>query len=115
MCGIVGIYLKSKKFEKDLGKRPININASSPVKELNTDEGCWISVQDLSGIFTEADAVLILTGWEEYKQINWNNVAKVMRKPSWVFDSRSIVDSEKVIKAKLNLWRVGDGSIQNKH
>ena len=50
-----------------------------------------------------------------YKKINWSKASKMMRSPAWVFDSRSIVDSKKVIKAKLNFWRVGDGSIQNKH
>ena len=49
-----------------------------------------------------------------YSDLNWEIVAKSMRSPAWVFDSRSIVDSKKVIKAKLNFWRVGDGSIQKK-
>ena len=33
-----------------------------------------------------------------------------MIQPAWIFDSRSILDSEKVKNAELNLWRVGDGS-----
>ena len=33
-----------------------------------------------------------------------------MRKPSWVFDARSIVEKEKVIDANLNLWQIGDGA-----
>ena len=32
-----------------------------------------------------------------------------MVKPSWVFDSRSIVDVEEVKKAGMNLWRLGYG------
>ena len=32
-----------------------------------------------------------------------------MRKPAWVFDSRSILEPDKVRKAGLNFWRVGDG------
>ena len=35
---------------------------------------------------------------------------KLMRKPGWVFDSRSIVKPEQVIEANLKLWRIGDGS-----
>ena len=31
-----------------------------------------------------------------------------MRKPSWVFDTRSVVDPIKVKDAGLNLWRIGD-------
>ena len=33
-----------------------------------------------------------------------------MIKPSWVFDSRSIVNAEEVKKAGMNLWSLGDGS-----
>ena len=33
-----------------------------------------------------------------------------MVKPSWVFDSRSIVNAEEVRKAGINLWRLGDGN-----
>ena len=31
--------------------------------------------------------------------------------PSWVFDSRSIVNPKKVRDASLNLWCIGDGSM----
>ena len=58
----------------------------------------------------EADAVLVLTEWPEYALIDWEKVSKKMIQPAWIFDSRSILDSEKVRKAKLNFWRVGDGA-----
>ena len=60
-------------------------------------------------IFDNAHAVLILTEWEEYKNIDWINVSKKMVKPSWIFDARSIVEPRKVKEANLNFWRVGDG------
>ena len=44
-----------------------------------------------------------------YTKINWQKVAKALRKPSWIFDSRSIIDKEEVIKAGISLWRLGDG------
>ena len=61
-------------------------------------------------IFDNAHAALILTEWEEFKNINWENVSKKMAQPAWIIDSRSIVNPEKVLEAKLNLWRIGDGS-----
>ena len=60
--------------------------------------------------FLDIDAVVILTEWDEYSNINWSNYTNLMRFPGWVFDSRSILDSEKVKNAELNFWRVGDGS-----
>ena len=29
--------------------------------------------------------------------------------PAWVFDSRSIINTDEVREAGLNLWRIGDG------
>ena len=48
-----------------------------------------------------SDAVVILTEWDEYKKINWSKVAQIMRKPSWIFDSRSILDSKEIISHGL--------------
>ena len=53
---------------------------------------------------------MILTEWDEYKYIDWNKAVKKMVKPSWVFDSRSIINAKEVEKAGLKLWRLGDGS-----
>ena len=44
--------------------------------------------------FDNADAVVILTEWDEYSKINWKEVSKKMRKPGWVFDSRSIISDK---------------------
>ena len=30
------------------------------------------------------DAVVVLTEWEEYTRINWDEAAKMMRSPAWV-------------------------------
>ncbi len=60
-----------------------------------------------------ADSVVVLTAWDEYYGINWQEVSIRMRKPSWGFDVRSIFHQEKVIDANLNFWRIGDGTITN--
>ena len=61
-------------------------------------------------IFDDAHAILVLTEWEDYKNIGWDNVVKKMVKPSWIFDARSIVNIDLVKKSGINLWRLGDGS-----
>ena len=37
-----------------------------------------------------------------------------MRRPSWVFDTRSIIDTKDEFKNNINLWRIGDGTIKYK-
>ena len=56
-----------------------------------------------------ADAVLILTEWQQYRELDWAVLAPLMRKPAWVFDARGVVDPKQVESAGLNVWRVGEG------
>ena len=43
----------------------------------------------------QADAAVILTEWENYANIDWQKHAPTMRRPSWVFDTRSIINPKK--------------------
>ncbi len=85
---------------------PSDKNSSSA----NLGEGTWSFSQEIGEACNSADAVLILTEWHEYSEIDWRMIAKNMRRPAWVFDARSIANSNEVLKAGLNFWRVGDGS-----
>ena len=89
-----------------------DLNASL-IKEGETkDKGnYWFRVDDITLSLKNADAVLILTEWDDYSNIDWDLASKIMRHPAWVFDARSIVDSKKIIASDLNFWRIGDGSI----
>ena len=49
-----------------------------------------------------ADAVLVMTDWEEFKYLDWISIYKVMRKPAWVFDTRICLDREKIINIGFN-------------
>ena len=53
------------------------------------------------------DAIIILTEWEEFKKINWDKLIPLMRKPSWLFDTRGIINSQKLISLGINVWTVG--------
>ena len=59
----------------------------------------------LSGV----DAVVILTEWDIYKNLDWGKISKFMRKPAWVFDTRGLVDVTKLKNTDLNFWKIGDG------
>ncbi len=102
--------VSAKQIAIDLGSEPID-KVSGAFKQLTLyKDGDWSSVDQISDAAKDADAILLLTEWEEYSQLNWVKIAKQMRKPAWVFDSRSIINHKKVIEAGLNFWRVGDGS-----
>ena len=79
-------------------------------KNLNLNEGEWCFIENLDNGFKNADAVIILTEWNEYATLNWIDIAKEMRDHGWVFDTRSLISEKRIAGSKLNLWRIGDGS-----
>ena len=55
----------------------------------------------------EADAVILLTDWEEFNDIEWNYIYKSMRKPAWVFDTRICANRELLLKIGFKVWTLG--------
>ena len=71
--------------------------------------GSWALAESVEEAVSGADAVLILTEWNDYRNLNWAELAGRMRKPAWLFDARAVADPAVVRAAGLTLWRVGDG------
>jgi len=98
------------QIENDLNK---NDTKSLDNDDCSCDEksGCWEYSKFIYNheIFNNAHAIIILTEWEEFRRLNWKLISKKMVPPAWVFDSRSIVNTEEVKDAGLNLWRIGSG------
>ena len=73
-------------------------------------DGSWRLASDLQQAACGADALLLLTEWKCYCQVDWPAVVAVMRKPAWLFDARARADVPAALVAGLNVWRVGEGS-----
>jgi UDPglucose 6-dehydrogenase len=94
-----------EQIARDLGLAPSA--ASSGL----SGEGRWQLAGSVEDAVGGADAALILTEWQAFRQLPWAQLASQMRQPAWVFDARAVVDPEQVRAAGLRLWRVGDGKI----
>ena len=46
--------------------------------------------------FQNANAILILTEWDEFKKIDFTKAFEVMKKPAWIFDGRNILDHQEL-------------------
>ena len=98
-----------KQIAKDLDMQA-SIDANKLLKNNSfSHSGSWQFMEKLDN-FDNSYAVVILTEWEEYSNIDWNKVAGEMVNTAWVFDARSIVEPFKVKNAGLKLWRIGDGA-----
>ena len=105
--------VESNQIEIDLKLKKCNSTKFTNLTNKNIDEGFWCYSETINEVFENADAVLILTEWHEYSLIKWKYVSPKMRKPSWIFDARSVIKPEYLKGTDLNLWRIGDGSLMN--
>ena len=68
----------------------------------------WNYFNDYEDATRDSDAILILTEWGIYKKINWKVIFKKMRQPSWIFDTRLIIEKESLLGTNFNLWQIGN-------
>ena len=74
----------------------------------NGDDNSKVSIAStIQESVKDADAIILLTEWEEFKKINWDKIVPLMRKPSWLFDTRGIINSENLKSLGINFWAVG--------
>ena len=93
---IIHIYDPKVSFaqiSKDLSKN----NYENNIFHANSIE---MAIQD-------SDAVVILTEWEEFREIDWNKQSKTMRKPAWIFDCRDIIKEKFMESVNINFWKCG--------
>ena len=72
-------------------------------------EGSWQQVPEVQQAASGADALLLLTEWQQFAVIDWHQVAAVMRQPAWLFDARAKADGALARAAGLQVWTVGEG------
>ena len=73
--------------------------------------GKWAYSHCISESAKDSDAIVILTEWEEFKAINWSEINALMRKPSWLFDTRNISNYKYASECGMNVWRLGKGDL----
>ncbi len=99
---IVDPKVEAEQIARDLGCPPGGVASLS-------GEGGWVPAASPEEAARGADAVLILTEWGAYRQLDWPAIAEVMRHPAWLFDGRAVADAAAARAAGLNVWRVGEG------
>jgi len=60
-------------------------------------------------VFEGAHAIVVVTEWKQFQDIDFNSAAPKMQKPAWVFDGRNMLDPKKITTAGLNYYGIGRG------
>ena len=76
----------------------LEIEANDPRIEI-----CSNANQALQG----AHAMLVLTEWDEFRDLDFAGAYNAMHKPAWVFDGRNVVDSAKLRSLGFYVYCIG--------
>ena len=93
-------------FDPKVSGSQIHHDLDSPAGD---GDGSWQQALDPVQACQGADAVLILTEWDQFTTLNWQSIAAVMRRPAWLFDTRAIAETEAARAAGMQVWTVGEG------
>ncbi|XP_039141579.1 UDP-glucose 6-dehydrogenase 5-like [Dioscorea cayenensis subsp. rotundata] len=91
--------LTMNKFDWD---HPIHLQPLSPsaVKQMTVT---WDAYEATKG----AHGICILTEWDEFKQLDYKKIYDNMQKPAFLFDSRNVVDPEKLREIGFIVYSIG--------
>ena len=92
--------VSKKTIEKDLRKKESD-------HETSTENGSWLFSPDIIKATMGADGIVVLTEWEEFSNINWSKISQHTRKPTWLFDTRNICNTDLAKAANLEVWELG--------
>ena len=103
---IVDPKVTSNQIELELGTMlDKNFNKKNNIEV----DGGWCFSNSILSASKESDAIVILTEWDEFKKLDLEKISNIMRKPSWIFDSRGIVNVQEAKSFGLNIWSIGNG------
>ena len=98
-------------YDPKVSQNQIKVALNLPSRNTCFDEieGNWDSADSISEASSSSDAIVIITEWDEFKQLNWKEIKSKMRSPAWIFDTRSIINNKEAQKFGLKVWSIGQG------
>ena len=87
--------VNEKKIKEDLKNR---------VKSENIN--CFVE-KSINECINNSHAIVIVTEWDEFRNLDWKEIYSKMEKPAWVFDTRNITKSAEILDAGFKFWRTG--------
>ena len=93
----------ASQISKDLNKK---MNSD---KNIASKEGEWCISKNIYDAARNADAIIILTEWPEFKNLDWNQISNIVRSPAWIFDTRYLLNPKDLSLIDINYWRIGYG------
>ena len=94
-------------YDPKVAELDISNELNSDIQKTKNHNGCWIKSNEPLDACLNADAIIFLTPWDEFKSFPFNEIYKSMRKPAWIFDARNCIDIDLVREIGFKVWRIG--------
>ena len=75
-------------------------------RDFNNIQGITYEIDPYKATY-ESHAILILTEWDLYKNLDYNRIFKNMKKPSFIFDGRNILNHKELFILGFNVFSIG--------
>lgn len=85
----------------------VHLKAVIFYKSLYLDKRYITISKDAYEACEDADAVAILTEWDEFKTLDYERIYKSMKKPAFLFDGRLMLDHQKLVKIGFEVDVIG--------
>jgi UDPglucose 6-dehydrogenase len=76
------------------------------VKELKYESNITCCLDPYTAA-TDADAIVVITEWDEFKTLDYKRIYSNMRKPAFIFDGRLILDKHSLLSFGFKVEVVG--------
>ncbi len=100
---------KLRIYDPRVSKEKIEVDLKIK-EEKNTKSstsGSWSYSPTVLDAIKGVDGIVVLTEWNEFKNIDWKQISQYTRKPTWLFDSRNICDVDSSKLENIKLWKLG--------
>ena len=91
-------------------KKDLEISLDNQNNHSNNNDK-WEFSKSINHSVENSDAIVILTDWDEFYNMNYEKLINNMRKPSWIFDLRNTVNINKARESGFNIWSLGKGNL----
>ena len=98
------------KVSKEIVEKNLNDSLLSLKENFELNKSRWEYQSNLYDALENSDAVVLLTEWEVYYEIDWEMVSKKVKRPCWLFDTRSILKDKSIQNLGLNIWQLGNSN-----
>ncbi len=103
------LTIHDERVSEETIKKDLESEKSDSKQFIYKDGNNWNFKNDIYDAIENADALIIITEWQIYKEIDWKKISLKVKNPFWIFDTRSILNCDQIKKYGLNIWQMGNG------